>query len=173
MVLNLVLSCFCTFSEMASGTEENKQVSTCIEQSPSLPLPTCEGHASTENNDPIPTNGVSRFDLTYHLSVIKLAPSTGIFRRLSVIDKLLTPAIFVAMVVGIVIGEFVPSVQEAFDTVQFKSVSLREHRVPTQVFKPHIILLSHCNRSHCHDVPRPHEGQVRIAPSTPSEWAIR
>ncbi|KAJ3490401.1 hypothetical protein NLI96_g1499 [Meripilus lineatus] len=109
---------------MASGTEENKQVSTCIEQSPSLPLPTCEGHASTENNDPIPTNGVSRFDLTYHLSVIKLAPSTGIFRRLSVIDKLLTPAIFVAMVVGIVIGEFVPSVQEAFDTVQFKSVSL-------------------------------------------------
>jgi len=30
------------------------------------------------------------------------------------------------MVVGVVIGEFVPSVQQAFDTVKFYNVSVRE-----------------------------------------------
>lgn len=30
------------------------------------------------------------------------------------------------MIIGVIIGEFVPNVQEAFDTVRFDSVSVRE-----------------------------------------------
>ncbi|KAL4249998.1 arsenical resistance-3 (ACR3) family protein [Abortiporus biennis] len=44
--------------------------------------------------------------------------------RLGILDRLLTPAILIAMIVGVIIGEFVPSVQPAFNTVQFKSVSV-------------------------------------------------
>lgn len=34
------------------------------------------------------------------------------------------------MIVGVVIGEFVPNVQEAFDTVRFDTVSVRKSHVP-------------------------------------------
>ncbi|KZT08368.1 arsenical-resistance protein ACR3 [Laetiporus sulphureus 93-53] len=44
-------------------------------------------------------------------------------KKLSLMDKILTPAILVAMIVGVVIGEFVPNVQPAFDTARFASVS--------------------------------------------------
>ncbi|KAG6835560.1 hypothetical protein H0H93_016995 [Arthromyces matolae] len=49
-----------------------------------------------------------------------------IFKKLSLLDKLLSPLIIIAMIVGVVIGEFVPGVQAAFDTVRFNSVSVRE-----------------------------------------------
>ena len=49
-----------------------------------------------------------------------------LFQRLGILDRLLTPLILISMVVGVVIGEFVPGVQPAFDTVQFYSVSVRE-----------------------------------------------
>ncbi|TCD69012.1 hypothetical protein EIP91_009234, partial [Steccherinum ochraceum] len=55
------------------------------------------------------------------------APSpsaAALVRRLSILDRLLTPSILVCMIVGVVIGEFVPNVQHAFDTVQFKGVSV-------------------------------------------------
>ena len=39
----------------------------------------------------------------------------------------MTPAILVCMVVGVVIGEFVPNVQRAFDGVQFRGVSVRTY----------------------------------------------
>ncbi|KAI1794104.1 arsenical-resistance protein ACR3 [Ganoderma leucocontextum] len=44
-------------------------------------------------------------------------------RKLGVLDRLLTPAILVCMVVGVLIGNYVPGVQAAFDTARFQSVS--------------------------------------------------
>jgi len=49
-----------------------------------------------------------------------------IFKKLSILDRLLTPAILVCMVLGVVIGEFAPHVQKSFDTARFDSVSVRE-----------------------------------------------
>ncbi|KAF9225010.1 arsenical-resistance protein ACR3 [Gyrodon lividus] len=51
-------------------------------------------------------------------------PPQALFQRLSILDRLLTPLILICMVIGVVIGEFVPGVQPAFDTVQFDSVSV-------------------------------------------------
>lgn len=50
--------------------------------------------------------------------------SRSLFARLSLLDRLLTPLIFLSMVVGVLIGVFVKNVQHAFDTVQFHSVSV-------------------------------------------------
>ncbi|RDB19029.1 Arsenite resistance protein ArsB [Hypsizygus marmoreus] len=47
-----------------------------------------------------------------------------IFKKLSILDKLLSPLIILVMIVGVIIGEFVPNVQSAFDTVKFDSVSV-------------------------------------------------
>ncbi|KAH7915932.1 sodium bile acid symporter family-domain-containing protein [Hygrophoropsis aurantiaca] len=47
-----------------------------------------------------------------------------LFTKLSILDRLLTPCILLCMILGVVIGEFVPGVQQAFDTVQFKGVSV-------------------------------------------------
>jgi ACR3 family arsenite transporter len=52
-----------------------------------------------------------------------------LFQRLGILDRLLTPLILISMVVGVVIGEFVPGVQPAFDTVQFYGVSVREQSI--------------------------------------------
>lgn len=48
----------------------------------------------------------------------------SLFAKLSLLDRLLTPLIFLSMVVGVLIGVFVKNVQHAFDTVQFHSVSV-------------------------------------------------
>ncbi|KAG1763676.1 sodium bile acid symporter family-domain-containing protein [Suillus occidentalis] len=53
-----------------------------------------------------------------------LAAPQVLFQKLSILDRLLTPAILVCMIVGVVIGEFAPGVQQAFDTVKFYSVSV-------------------------------------------------
>jgi len=50
----------------------------------------------------------------------------AIFKELGILDRLLTPAILIAMIVGVVIGEFVPNVQNAFNTATFNGVSARE-----------------------------------------------
>ncbi|KAG6920091.1 hypothetical protein DXG01_010159 [Tephrocybe rancida] len=47
-----------------------------------------------------------------------------IFKKLSLLDKLLSPLIILVMIIDVVIGEFVPGVQAAFDTVRFNSVSV-------------------------------------------------
>ncbi|THU98381.1 arsenical-resistance protein [Dendrothele bispora CBS 962.96] len=52
------------------------------------------------------------------------ATSSNLFRKLSVQDRLLTPAILLCMILGVVIGNFAPNVQGAFDTVRLKSVSV-------------------------------------------------
>lgn len=48
------------------------------------------------------------------------AAPQALFQKLSILDRLLTPAILVCMIVGVVIGEFVPGVQQAFDTVKLE-----------------------------------------------------
>jgi hypothetical protein len=50
-----------------------------------------------------------------------------LFKRLSILDRLLTPLIIFAMIIGVIIGEFAPHVQQAFDTVRFDSVSVRAY----------------------------------------------
>ena len=46
--------------------------------------------------------------------------------RLSLLDRLLAPLILLCMIVGVLIGVFVNGVQEAFNTVEFHGVSVRE-----------------------------------------------
>jgi hypothetical protein len=66
-------------------------------------------------------------NFTKTLSCLSFDISIALFQKLSVLDRLLTPAILVCMVVGVVIGVFVPGVQQAFDTVKFYGVSVRKH----------------------------------------------
>ncbi|KAI0823730.1 arsenical-resistance protein ACR3 [Trametes gibbosa] len=44
-------------------------------------------------------------------------------KKLGILDRLLTPAILLCMIAGVLIGNFVPGVQEAFDTARVQSVS--------------------------------------------------
>ena len=62
---------------------------------------------------------------------------------MSILDRLLTPTILICMIVGVIIGEFVPNVQRAFDTARFQGVSVRTsgfrepiHRHSDQLFSP-------------------------------------
>ncbi|KAJ8454263.1 hypothetical protein ONZ51_g13128 [Trametes cubensis] len=48
---------------------------------------------------------------------------TALMKKLSLLDRLLTPAILLCMIAGVLIGNFVPGVQAAFDTARFQSVS--------------------------------------------------
>ncbi|KAI0745817.1 arsenical-resistance protein ACR3 [Earliella scabrosa] len=47
----------------------------------------------------------------------------ALLKKLSILDRLLTPAILLCMIGGVLIGNFVPGVQDAFDTARFHSVS--------------------------------------------------
>lgn len=63
-----------------------------------------------------------------------------VFKRLSILDRLLTPAILVTMIVGVLIGEYVPTVQAAFDTARFEGVSSRAYSYVLRGSSP---LISH------------------------------
>ncbi|KZV76086.1 arsenical-resistance protein ACR3 [Peniophora sp. CONT] len=56
-------------------------------------------------------------------SLTQTAIASRPFMELSWTDRLLTPAILLSMIVGVIIGEFVPGVQQAFDLAQFRGVS--------------------------------------------------
>jgi hypothetical protein len=58
-----------------------------------------------------------------------LTSSVVLFKKLGIFDRLLTPLILVSMVVGVLIGNFVPGIQAAFDTVKLDSVSVREQPI--------------------------------------------
>jgi ACR3 family arsenite transporter len=73
---------------------------------------------SHEKQDP-PTSPSTHFPLTTDPNLAK-----GIFQQLGILDRFLTPAILVTMIIGVIIGEFVPNVQHAFDVAQFDSVSV-------------------------------------------------
>ncbi|OCH95118.1 arsenical-resistance protein [Obba rivulosa] len=60
----------------------------------------------------------------HHPAVVSNAHQ-ALSKRLSLTDRLLTPAVLLCMIAGVLIGEFVPSVQPAFDTVTLDHVSVR------------------------------------------------
>ncbi|RCH77749.1 hypothetical protein CU097_001741, partial [Rhizopus azygosporus] len=45
-------------------------------------------------------------------------------KKLNLLDRFLVLWILIAMIIGVVIGYYVPNVQESFETVQFGSVSV-------------------------------------------------
>ncbi|KAI3608071.1 putative arsenite efflux transporter [Moniliophthora roreri] len=49
--------------------------------------------------------------------------SQRLVSQLGIFDRLLTPTILVCMVIGVVLGNYVPEVRNAFDTVRFHNVS--------------------------------------------------
>ena len=50
----------------------------------------------------------------------------ALFRELSIQDRLLSPLIILVMVIGVVVGNYRPNVQHAFETVRFYGVSVRK-----------------------------------------------
>lgn len=58
------------------------------------------------------------------------SPAPSLLKELSLLDRLLTPLVLIAMIVGVIIGEFVSGVQEAFNTATFADVSLRQSIFP-------------------------------------------
>lgn len=98
----------------------------------SLPIEPTSSETSVDNTvrqheqGAVVPEGNATLDLTYRSFKLFLE----IFKKLGLLDKLLSPLIIVVMIVGVVIGEFVPNVQEAFDTVRFDTVSVRKSHVP-------------------------------------------
>lgn len=78
--------------------------------------------------------------------------------KLSLLDRLLTPLILLAMIIGIVAGILAPDVQDVFNSLEFRGVSLREHLRQLLLwdflYTINIITLisSYCHRFDCHDV---------------------
>ncbi|CAO3639525.1 unnamed protein product [Cunninghamella echinulata] len=50
--------------------------------------------------------------------------ATGLIKQLGILDRFLVVWILLAMIIGVIIGYFVPNVQHSFETVQFGSVSV-------------------------------------------------
>ncbi|KZT26827.1 arsenical-resistance protein ACR3 [Neolentinus lepideus HHB14362 ss-1] len=48
---------------------------------------------------------------------------TALITQLGLLDRLLTPAILLCMIIGVIIGEYTPNVQHAFSTATFHNVS--------------------------------------------------
>ena len=63
-----------------------------------------------------------------------IAPSSP-FKELSILDRLLTPSVFIAMVVGVLIGEFAPNVRTTLNTAKFNGVSIRAQFFPLMIGK--------------------------------------
>lgn len=97
-----------------------------IESPNSSPESTPAQLAENPPSLPVPPQGPTYF-LSSNQSPgsLILTERIAIFRKLSILDRLLTPAIILCMILGVIIGEFVPRIQEAFDTAQFRGVSFR------------------------------------------------
>lgn len=91
-------------------------------------IPSVSGSTVSQSEVTASTPTGKSIVICYNLTVMNdPSPSClGIFKQLSLLDRLLTPLILICMVVGVIIGEFVPNVQTAFDTVRFQSVSVRK-----------------------------------------------
>ena len=51
---------------------------------------------------------------------------SALFKKLSLADRLLTPAILLAMILGVIIGVYAKGVQKAFDVARLDTVSVRK-----------------------------------------------
>jgi hypothetical protein len=83
----------------------------------------------------------------------------SIIKRLSFLDRFLALWIFLGMVLGILLGCFVPSTQEVLNTATFVSVSIP---IGNYISFTRLIVFQSC-RSHCHDVSNSLQSQVRRA----------
>ncbi|KAF5351621.1 hypothetical protein D9756_007440 [Leucocoprinus leucothites] len=72
------------------------------------------------SNDTTPRND----DPSTKESPIHRQPNSGIWRKLSVLDRLLSPLILLAMILGVILSEFAPRFRERLNTVHFDSVSV-------------------------------------------------
>ncbi|KAF7350128.1 Arsenite resistance protein ArsB [Mycena venus] len=86
-----------------------------------VPGPETEGPTHDLDPSSLPTGGCRR-----QCSPLRpgLCKTIDVFKRLSILDRLLTPAILITMVVGVIIGEYVSTVQDAFNTARFDGVSI-------------------------------------------------
>ena len=75
------------------------------------------------------TQGVSYNHVAYSDRLLPRLPDLSFVTKLSALDRLLTPFILLAMIIGVLIGEFVTGVQDAFNTVTFNGVSVREQSI--------------------------------------------
>ncbi|KAF8629779.1 hypothetical protein AX17_005558 [Amanita inopinata Kibby_2008] len=68
--------------------------------------------------------GSCQLKLPNHRDIVTLNLLAALFKKLSILDRLLSPLIVLTMIIGVIIGEFSPHVQQAFDTARFDSVSV-------------------------------------------------
>lgn len=80
-------------------------------------------------------------------------------------DKLLTPFVFSAMVIGVVLGEFAPRVREALDAAKFDGVSLRKSFSFLLIMVLTFLTLrnSNCYWAYRYDVARSHKNSIRVS----------
>ena len=140
----------------------------------SLP-PTEEGtqngveHDQRDPRTVVATKGTSL--LIAHRQVIDEtdSPPVDLFKKLSIVDRLLTPLILITMVIGVVVGKFTPNIQKAFDTARFDSVPAREctqsngQGTLDSFASSDMRYLSHRHWSDRDDVADPCEGSIRDA----------
>ena len=113
-----------------------KESNTDVSESRALNFPpliqsnVAEHHVAPRGHSSIPGTHNPR-PLTNFLS--------DIFKKLGILDKLLSPLIILFMILGVVIGEYAPHVQQTFDVIDFHGVSVRESisvRLPKRIRLP-------------------------------------
>ena len=116
-------------AERDTWLEQNRDGSAFMCNVPPLPLTVMD--VPEKDGDPITDGAQPRSSRLPMPTENFIAPGPANqhrpFMELSWTDRLLTPAILVSMIVGVVIGEFAPGVQQAFDVVQFRGVSTRSY----------------------------------------------
>ncbi|EAU91316.2 arsenite transporter [Coprinopsis cinerea okayama7 len=108
---------------------------------PSLPsekvLVTPEVHHGMEPDDEGLKDSPRASSLQFKGKYCMASSRYPIFSELSIFDKLLTPLIIVTMVVGVVLGEYVPSIKDGLDAAKFHNVSLRMYP-PSSMISPRL-----------------------------------
>lgn len=59
--------------------------------------------------------------------IVMLIHAIAVWKQLSVLDRLLSPLILLAMILGVILSEFAPRVREALNTTHFNGVSVRQY----------------------------------------------
>ena len=88
--------------------------------------------------------------------------SASLIKRLSFLDRFLALWIFLAMVLGILLGCFVPGTEKVLNTATFVSVSVPIGTLPLPLSRePPRQLNLPSRRTHRHDVSHPLQSQIR------------
>ena len=100
-----------------------KQSNTDVSESPACLSPIEPNDDVTERQD-VALQGKFHSRGTHPSTINNLF--SDIFKKLGILDKLLSPLIILFMILGVVTGEFAPHIQQAFDAIDFHGVSVRE-----------------------------------------------